>query len=74
MCIISISRMEHKHTLHPITPEGQKFLDSLTSEARALQVLAQKMLGSSYFVEQTHGFRAWLASKTTEAKAPAKKE
>ena len=38
--------MEYKHTPHPITPEGQKFLDSLTSEARALQVLAQKSKGN----------------------------
>jgi hypothetical protein len=55
--------MQHTHEQHPISAEGQAFLASITSEERALQILAQKMLGSSYFVEKTHAFQAWLAKQ-----------
>ena len=53
--------MQYTHSEHPISPEGKQFLASLTQDERNLQVLAQKMLGSSYFIEKTHGFKAWIA-------------
>jgi hypothetical protein len=77
----------YTHPEHPISPEGNQFLASLTQEQRNLQTLAQKMLGSSYFIEKTHGFKAWIgvnaasiaaqaASVAAKAspKPPAKKE
>lgn len=73
--------MQYTHPEHPISPEGKQFLASLTQEQRNLQVLAQKMLGSSYFIEKTHGFKVWLAvnaaslaAKVSDPKPSAKKE
>jgi len=73
--------MQYTHPEHPISPEGKQFLASLTQEQRNLQILAQKMLGSSYFIEKTHGFKVWLAvnaaslaAKVSDPKPSAKKE
>jgi hypothetical protein len=73
--------MQYTHPEHPISPEGNQFLASLTQDQRNLQVLAQKMLGSSYFIEKTHGFKVWLAvnaaslaAKVSDPKPSAKKE
>ena len=73
--------MQYTHPEHPISPEGKQFLASLTQDQRNLQVLAQKMLGSSYFIEKTHGFKVWLAvnaaslaAKVSDPKPSAKKE
>jgi hypothetical protein len=66
-------KMQYNHSEHPISPEGKQFLASLTQEQRNLQTLAQKMLGSSYFIEKTHGFKMWVAANATP-KPPAKKE
>ena len=63
--------MQYTHQQHPISPEGKQFLDSLTQEQRNLQILAQKMLGSSYFIEKTHGFKAWLAANAASLAAKA---
>ena len=59
--------MEYKHTPHEITPEGQEFLKSLTPKEYNLHILAQKMLGSSYFVEKTPQFKAWKQRRQAEA-------
>jgi hypothetical protein len=48
---------------HPISEEAKKFLASLPEKERILHEEAAKMLGSSYFVEKTHGFRKWKASQ-----------
>jgi hypothetical protein len=52
---------------HVITPEAAAYLATLSSEALELHELAVKMLGSSYFVDRTHGFQKWSAAqgKTT---------
>jgi len=63
--------MQYTHPEHPISPEGKQFLASLTQEQRNLQILAQKMLGSSYFIEKTHGFKAWLAANAASLAAKA---
>ena len=47
---------------HPISEEAKKFLASLPEKERILHEEAVKMLGSSYFVEKTHGFRKWKAA------------
>jgi hypothetical protein len=59
--------MEYNHTAHEITQEGKEFLKSLSPKEMNLHLLAQKMLGSSYFVEKTPQFKAWKQRKLTEA-------
>jgi hypothetical protein len=56
--------MEKRITLppHEITAEGKKYLASLTPQQLELHQLAIEKLGSSYFVERTHGFRKWKAA------------
>jgi hypothetical protein len=49
---------------HSITKEGQEYLKGLDARGKELHVLAIKMLGSSYFVERTLGFKRWKAAKT----------
>jgi hypothetical protein len=61
----------YTHPEHPISTEGKQFLASLTQEQRDLQSLAQKMLGSSYFIEKTHGFKAWIAANAASLAAQA---
>lgn len=47
---------------HPIPPEAEAYVASLSPAARELHELAVRMLGSSYFVERTHGYQKWLAA------------
>ena len=42
---------------HPLTEEETAYVAALSPERKELHELAVKMLGSSYFVERTHGFR-----------------
>jgi hypothetical protein len=44
---------------HPITAEVKKYLGTMTAEQLELHAMATTLLGSSYFVERTRGFRAW---------------
>ena len=53
---------------HPITAEGQEYLNSVDEQTRKIHEMAQAKLGSSYFVERTNGFRAWKAKKQEKAK------
>ncbi len=53
---------------HPITPEGERYLASLDDAGRELHELAVQMLGSSYFVDRTHGFAKWRAATAAAAK------
>jgi hypothetical protein len=46
--------------LHPLTPEGERYVSSMTTTQRQLHELAILKLASSYFVEKTHGFKAHL--------------
>jgi hypothetical protein len=59
--------MEHKHTPHEITTQGMEFLKTLTPREFERHLLAQKMLGSSYFVEKTAQFKKWNDLKGKEA-------
>jgi len=54
--------------VHPLTPEGEKYVKSMSVAQRKLHELAIKSLASSYFVEKTHGFRAYLKSVETKPK------
>lgn len=51
---------------HPLTEKELAYVASLSPERRELHELAVKMLGSSYFVERTHGYRK--ATAATAAK------
>ena len=55
-------------SIHPITPDGEKFLASLNERERKLHEIAMEKLGSSYFVERTHAFRKWLSAQQAEQK------
>jgi len=48
---------------HPVAAEAVPYVETMTKEERELHDLAVKMLGSSYFVERTHGFRKWKAAQ-----------
>ena len=54
--------------IHPLTPEGEKYVSSMTVAQRELHELAIVSLASSYFVEKTHGFRAYLKEMSTNRK------
>jgi hypothetical protein len=53
---------------HPLTPEGEKYVSSMTTQQKKLHELAIVSLASSYFVEKTHGFRAYLKGLDTKSK------
>lgn len=40
-----------------------KYLASLTEREREAEKLAREMLGTSYFIEYTHGFQKWKAAQ-----------
>lgn len=44
---------------HKFNPQEEAFLKSLPPKEKELHLLATQMLGSSYFMGKTHGFRAW---------------
>ena len=50
---------------HIPPPDFKEFLSSLSTTERALHDLAQKHvgLGSSYFMEKSHGYREWKLNK-----------
>jgi hypothetical protein len=57
--------MEYKELEpHPVSKEAQAYIDSMTAEQLALHKLAVKLLGSSYFVQQTRGYIAWKQSQS----------
>jgi hypothetical protein len=49
--------------IHPLTSEGEKYVESMTPAQRQLHEIAIRSLASSYFVEKTHGFREYLKKK-----------
>jgi hypothetical protein len=59
--------MDYKHTPHEPTSEGKDFITQLNPKDFQLHMLAQKMLGSSYFVEKTPQFKKWKDAKQKEA-------
>jgi hypothetical protein len=48
---------------HPVAPEAEAYVAAMTPQQKELHELAIKMLGSSYFVERTHGFAKWKAAR-----------
>ena len=53
---------------HQHPADAEAYLADCTNEERALVKLAIEQLGSSYFMEKSHGYLAWKAKqKTTPA-------
>lgn len=55
-------------SVHPLTPEGAKYVESMTESQKQLHELAIEKLASSYFVEKTHGFKAYIKRLTEKPK------
>jgi len=46
---------------HKPPADAEEYLAACTTEERRLVELAIKLLGSSYFMEKSHGYGAWKA-------------
>jgi len=64
---------KQRQTLPPHTPpaDAKDYLADCTKEERDLVELAIKELGSSYFMEKSHGYIAWKKAKTAPSAAAA---
>lgn len=49
-----------KHTMETDVPA---YLASMNEREREAEKLAREMLGTSYFIERTHGFLKWKAAQ-----------
>lgn len=48
---------------HEIPEEAKEYIAQMSEKERELHELAVKLLGSSYFTEWSHGYKAYLRSK-----------
>jgi hypothetical protein len=55
----------------PLPQDFDEFYQSLTPEEKELHELAIQKLGSSYFIQWTHMYRAWLKKKAATNPSPA---
>ena len=57
--------METRQILPPHTPpaDHKEYLKSCSDDERKLVELAIEKLGSSYFMEKSHGYLAWKAKQ-----------
>ncbi len=53
---------------HPLPADSKEYLAACTPEERALVQLAIERLGSSYFMEKSHGYLAWKANQGSKKK------
>jgi hypothetical protein len=51
---------------HALPADSAAYLASVSQEERDLVKLAIERLGSSYFMEKSHGYLAWKAKQTTQ--------
>jgi hypothetical protein len=47
---------------HTVPSEAIAYIESLSPDELKLHEMAVKILGSSYFVEKSHGYLKWKAS------------
>lgn len=47
----------------PKPADYDEFIASLDDRERELHEMAERLLGSSYFVQWTHGYRKWKAGR-----------
>ena len=48
---------------HTPPPDANEYLADCTPQERAIVMLAIEQLGSSYFMEKSHGYNAWKQNK-----------
>ena len=53
---------------HTNPSDAELYLASCTKQERDLVTLAIKELGSSYFMEKSHGYKAWKDASKTDGK------
>lgn len=53
----------------PLPADFEEFYASLSDKEKELHELAQKKLGSSYFIQWTHMYVSWSKAKAEKAKA-----
>jgi hypothetical protein len=59
---------------HKIPESALPFIAALSEQQHALHQLAIDLLGSSYFVETSHGFIKWQEEQKVATPAPAPKK
>jgi hypothetical protein len=52
---------------HPLPADSAAYLAACSQQERDLVKLAIERLGSSYFMEKSHGYRAWKAKQQSGA-------
>ena len=58
----------------PLPVDYEEFYATLTEAERELDVLAKKMLASSYFIQWSHMYLKWSKAKAIAEKEKAEKE
>jgi hypothetical protein len=51
---------------HPLPEDADKFMEAMSSiddKHKKLHEIAREFLGSSYFMERTHGYKKWISSQ-----------
>ncbi len=56
-----MERITHARPLN-----SEKFLSSLGDKEKETHLMAEKLLGSSYYMEKTHSYREWLKAHPEE--------
>ncbi len=56
-----MERITHARPLN-----SEKFLASLGAKERETHLMAEELLGSSYYMEKTHSYREWLKAHPEE--------
>lgn len=51
---------------HTVPEEAAAYIAAMTPQERELHDLAVELLGSSYFVEWSHGFKKWRATQAAK--------
>lgn len=70
MCTHNMSNNPHAEVYTPPPPhalpvDSEEFLASLPEDERQLHTLAAEKLGSSYFMDRTHSYKAWKRRTAT---------
>jgi hypothetical protein len=48
---------------HPFPKDAEEFLADQDEKHKKLHEIAKEFLGSSYFMERTHGYQRWKKAK-----------
>jgi hypothetical protein len=54
---------------HEVPEEAAAYVAQMSARDRELHELAIQLLGSSYFVEWSHGFKKWKATQAAAQKS-----